>query len=127
MGELATKTRPGSTGTVHTMGGGGQFEQIRGSREVCRHEVAERAAMLAVQSLADKQHCHKATKCAVALVALALAGEQCCHEVAEHAAMLVARALTNKQCCHEVAECAAVLVELALAGEQHNCQQQRQQ
>ncbi len=55
-GELATKTRLGSTRTVHTMGGGGQTEQIRGSREVCCHEVAEHAAMLAAQSLADEWH-----------------------------------------------------------------------
>jgi hypothetical protein len=54
MRELATKTRPGSTGTVHTMGGGGRSERIRGSREVRCHEVAERAAMLAAQSLADE-------------------------------------------------------------------------
>ncbi len=127
MGELATKTRPGSTGTVHTMGGGGRSERIWGSREVRRHEVAERAAMLAAQSLADEWHCHKATKCAVALVALALVGEQCHHEVAEHDTMLVARALANKRHRHEVAKRAAVLAELALAGEQCNCQQQQQQ
>jgi hypothetical protein len=54
MGELATKTRPGSTGTVHTMGGGGQSEGIRGTREVCCDEVAECAAMLTAQSLADE-------------------------------------------------------------------------
>jgi hypothetical protein len=127
MGELATKTRPGSTGTVHTMGGGRRSEQIRGSREVCRHEVADRTAMLTAQSLADKQHCHKAAICAVALVALALAGEQCCHELAERTAMLVARALTNKQHHHKAAERAAALAKLALAREQCNCQQQWQQ
>jgi hypothetical protein len=82
------------------MGGGGRSEQIRGSREVRHHEVAERTAMLAAQSLADEQHCHKGTKCPVALVALALAGEQCCHQVAERAAMSVARALTNGHRCH---------------------------
>jgi hypothetical protein len=54
MGELAAKTRPGSTGTVHMMGGGGRLEQIRGSREVLCHEVAEHAAMLVGQSLANK-------------------------------------------------------------------------
>jgi hypothetical protein len=97
MGGVATKTRPGSTGTVQTMGEGGQLEQIRGCREACCHEVAERAAMLAGQSLADEQHFHKAADCAASLVALVLAGEQRCHEVAELATMLVARALTNEQ------------------------------
>ncbi len=104
MGELATKTRPGSTGTVHMLGGGGRSERIRSSSEVRCHEVAEHTAMLVAQSFTDKQHCHKATKCAVLLVALALAGEQCCHEVVEGAAMLVTRALTNEQRCHEAAE-----------------------
>jgi hypothetical protein len=127
MGELVTKTRPGSTGTVHTMGGGGRLERIRGSREVRRHEVAERAAMLAAQSLADEWHCHKVTKCAVALVALVLAGEQCHHEVVEHDTMLVARALADKQRRHEAAKRTAVLAELVLAREQRNCQQQQQQ
>jgi hypothetical protein len=75
MGELATKTRLGSTGTVQTMGEGGQLEQIRGCREAHCHEVAERAAMLAGQSLADKQYCHEAAECAAALVALVLAEE----------------------------------------------------
>ena len=67
------------------------------------------------------------TKCAVALVALVLAGEQCHHEVVEHDTMLVARALANKRHRHEVAKRAAALAELALAGEQRNCQQQQQQ
>jgi hypothetical protein len=89
--------------------------------------VAERAAMLAAQSLADEWHCHEATKCAVALVALALTGGQCHHEVAEHDTMLVARALADKRRRHEAAKRAAALAELALAGERRNCQQQWQQ
>jgi hypothetical protein len=97
MGELATKTRSGSTGTVQTMGEGGQSEQIRSCREACCHEVAERAAMLAGQSLANKQHCHEVAECAAALAALVLAGEQRYHEVAELATMLVARALVDEQ------------------------------
>jgi hypothetical protein len=104
MGELATKTRPGSTGTVHMMGGDGRLERIRGSREVHCHEVAEGAAMLVGKSLANKQHPHKAAQCAAALAALVLAGEKCCHEVVECAAMLVARALPSKQHCHEAAK-----------------------
>jgi hypothetical protein len=72
------------------------LEWIRGSREVCHHEVAERAAMLVGQSLAIEKHPHKAVECAAALAALAPAGEQCCHEVVERAAMLAVRALTNK-------------------------------
>ncbi len=47
MGELAKKTRPGSTGTVHTMGGGGWPARIRGSKKVHCHEGGEHAAMLA--------------------------------------------------------------------------------
>ncbi len=83
MGELAIKTRPGSRGIVHTMDGGGRSERIRGIREVCCHEVAECAVMLAGQSLANKQHPHVAAECAGALGALVLAGEQRHHEVAE--------------------------------------------
>ncbi len=79
------------------MGEGGQLEQIRGCREACCHEVAERDAMLAGQSLPNEQHCHKAAECTAALAALVLAGEQHCHEVAELTAMLVARALANEQ------------------------------
>jgi hypothetical protein len=127
MGELATKTRPGLTGTVHTLGGGVQSEQVRGSREGCHHKVAEHAAILAGQSLADKQHPHEAATFAAAFAALALAGEQCHHEVAEQAAMLVARALPNKQHRHKAAKHAAALADLALAGERCNCQQHWQQ
>jgi hypothetical protein len=89
--------------------------------------MAERAAMLAAQSLADEWYCHKVIKYAVALVTLALAGEQCHHEVAERNTMLVARALADERSRHEVDKRAATLAELALAGERRNCQQQRQQ
>jgi hypothetical protein len=120
MGELATKTWLGSTGTVHTMGGGGQSEQVRGSREVHCHEVVEHAVMFVGQSLVNKQHPHKAAKSAAALAALVLARGQHCHEVAECAAMLVARALADKQHSHGAAKGAAALAELALAGKQRN-------
>jgi hypothetical protein len=104
------------------MGGGGRSEWIRGSREVCRQEVAERTAMLVEQSLANKQHPHKAEKCAAVL-----ARERHCHEVVERAAMLVARALANERCCHEAAGHPVALAELALAREQHSQKQQWQQ
>jgi hypothetical protein len=79
------------------MGEGGQSEQIRGCREARCHEVAEHAATLAGQSLANEQHRHKVAECAAALAALVLAREQRCHEVAELTAMLLARALANEQ------------------------------
>ncbi len=71
--------------------------QSRSEAAACCHEVAERATMLAGQSLGNKQHWHKVAECTAALAALVLAGGQHCHEVAELAAMLVARALANEQ------------------------------
>ena len=51
-------------------------EWIRGSRELHHHEVAEGAAMLAGQSLANERHPHEAGKWAAALVAMVLAEER---------------------------------------------------